>query len=190
MRPLLDVVVGVRPMYGCEARLMTMVRPKAPARARPRDRVDAEPDDRRRHGADRRAVDDRERLADASARGSPTVRGMMRHDRNMMPSAKRPTSSSGCREFLRVIRLSVASSAASRAEAGNPQRGRIRNAGERDVFDDNPGEEGTRRQCDAGAEREQVGAHARPEDPAPAHFASLAYRFAAAVECREQGRRS
>jgi len=43
---------------------------------------------------------------------SPAVRGMMRHDRNMMPSANRPMMSSGCREFLRVTRLSMASVAA------------------------------------------------------------------------------
>ena len=43
---------------------------------------------------------------------SATDCGRMRHDRNMIPSAINPTSSSGCREFLRVIRLSVASTAA------------------------------------------------------------------------------
>jgi hypothetical protein len=55
---------------------------------------------------------------------------MMRHDRNMIPSATRPTSSSGCREFLRVIRLSVASRTAaaprptihSAAVSGTPGR--------------------------------------------------------------------
>ena len=88
----------------------------------------AEADDGRRRGeADVDAAADQRdrRVADAacsrrsrtparrvSAR-SPAVRGMMRHDRNMMPSATRPMTSSGCREFLRVIRLSGASTAAS-----------------------------------------------------------------------------
>ena len=37
---------------------------------------------------------------------------MIRHERNMMPSAKSPTMSRGWREFLRLIRLSIASTAA------------------------------------------------------------------------------
>ena len=43
---------------------------------------------------------------------SPAVCGMIRHERNMMPSAKSPTMSRGWREFRRVIRLSIASTAA------------------------------------------------------------------------------
>src|SRR4051812_24160886 len=43
---------------------------------------------------------------------SPAARGMIRHDRNVMPSANSPMISSGCREFLRVIRLSSARTAA------------------------------------------------------------------------------
>src|SRR5919201_3018815 len=43
---------------------------------------------------------------------SPAERGRMRHDRNMIPSAASPTMSSGWREFFRVIRLSMASTAA------------------------------------------------------------------------------
>ena len=38
---------------------------------------------------------------------------MMRHDRNMMPSARRPMRRRGCREFLRVTRLSAARTTAS-----------------------------------------------------------------------------
>src|SRR5581483_885409 len=44
---------------------------------------------------------------------SPAERGRMRHDRNMMPTATRPMRNSGCREFLRVIRLRSASTEAS-----------------------------------------------------------------------------
>src|SRR6516164_3622475 len=44
---------------------------------------------------------------------SPAVRGRMRHDRNMMPSATSPMSNSGWREFFRVMRLSNARMAAS-----------------------------------------------------------------------------
>ena len=44
---------------------------------------------------------------------SPAVRGMMRHESTMMPSAARPMTSSGCREFLRVTMLSAARTDAS-----------------------------------------------------------------------------
>src|SRR5439155_131465 len=43
---------------------------------------------------------------------SPADRGRMRHDRTMIPSAASPTRSSGWREFLRVMRLRSASTAA------------------------------------------------------------------------------
>jgi hypothetical protein len=60
---------------------------------------------------------------------SPAVCGMIRHERNMMPSAKSPTMSRGWREFRRVIRLNNASTAAmapsprahSAATSGTPR---------------------------------------------------------------------
>src|SRR5437773_4229973 len=52
---------------------------------------------------------------------SPASRGMICSDRYMMPNAARPTTSSGWREFLRVIRLSVAGTADS-APAPSTQR--------------------------------------------------------------------
>ena len=60
---------------------------------------------------------------------SPADRGRMRHDRTMIPSAASPTRSSGWREFLRVMRLRSASTAAiaprpaiqSAATSGTPR---------------------------------------------------------------------
>ena len=102
---------------------------------------------------------------------------MIRHDRNMMPSATRPTSSSGWREFLRVIRLSVASTSRQRAEADDPERGRVGKAAQRHVADDDPGKKRADRQHQPGDERDEIRAHARPEHRAPAHRASLAHGF-------------
>ena len=84
----------------------------------------------------------------------------------MMPSATSPTTSSGWREFLRVIRLSSGEDGGERAEAGDPQRRDVGNARQRDVVDDDPGEEGARGQHQAGDERDEVRAHARAEDSA------------------------
>src|SRR3979409_1056632 len=52
---------------------------------------------------------------------SPASRGIICSDRYMMPNAARPRTSSGWREFLRVIKLSVASTA-DRAPRPSTQR--------------------------------------------------------------------
>ena len=82
-----------------------------------------------------------------------------------MPSAIRPTSSSGWREFFRVIRLSVASSGGQDAESDDPERLVSGTPCKRDVADEDPREKRTHRQREAGHERDDVRPHAGPNIP-------------------------
>ena len=101
---------------------------------------------------------------------SPAVRGRIRHDRNMMPSAQRPMTSSGWREFLRVIRLSSASTRRDRTEADDPERRDVGHARQRLAVDDHPGEKRADGEDQAGDERDEIGAHPRAEDVRPTAF--------------------
>ena len=146
---------GLGTTYGCAARLTTIVRPKSDEhgrrrRARGRCRCRRGARARRPAACSRRS---RTPGRSVSAR-SPAVRGMMRHDRNMMPSATSPTTSSGWREFLRVIRLSIARTAAIAPRPATHSAADVGNAGDRDVVDDDPGEKRADGQHDAGARAE------------------------------------
>ena len=167
--------------YGCDARLTTMVRPKRDEGARRREaEIDADADSGRRARDHRRVLDDGERLRDGERALAGGRAASMRHERNMMPSATRPMSSSGWREFLRVIRLS------SRRGPPRARRGRQPRAppcperrSSDDVADDDPGQKRAGGEHDAGDERDEVRAHAGAED---AHAAdSLMHRLLASL---------
>ena len=107
---------------------------------------------------------------------SPARRGMIRSDRYVMPSAASPSTSSGCREFFRVIRLSVASTADRRRDPaptappcpGTPRTGT--------PLDDHPGKKRADRERHAGGQRDEVRPHPRTEHPTNAHFRECTIR--------------
>ena len=85
-----------------------------------------------------------------------------------MPSANRPMISSGWREFLRVIRLSSASTAASAPRPATHSAATSGTPSIDDAADDHPGQKRADGEDDAGDQRDEIAAHPRPEDAAHA----------------------